>query len=231
MKIKNLTLLLIATIFMLTSCDQIKKAYEETFATNEKKHEDLEKLFNQGDNNIEKALQDAKDLMKGEEKGTSKAVQTQYIFLNPIELDNAQNKLYAFLDTKEIKVYGSIYITDSRIYFSVVNPQKPTEVDRYEYKNGEWRKDEPERLSAGDLENLDKETYLFSSVKLSNIHLFALNTMQKANGMEGAEMPTSFYLYHFSHRKPYWSTSIRTARADYSVEGDMDGNITKFEMR
>lgn len=256
MKLKFILAFLVIGLIAFTSCDEVKKAYHDTFKSSEEKQNDLAEIFsgNSSDRKEVKAkralieeysrLLDAQLPELNENKKDKmleiisrdidkrRRTEVSLLFL-PEKLDEIQAGLYHFLNTEEVSLYSSaLFVEDDRVRVTAVNPNNENEVDWYYYetKTGKWRKEDPVKLSRQDMERMDEKEFPLSSIKLSTAHTVFFEALKLLTEIEGAELPSSLTYYHHSHKK-YWNVTLSGSRADYKLEADVDGRITKFEMR
>jgi len=261
MKRKILLVSLFVGMLLFTSCDKVKNAFSETFGNEENRQKELSDAFNsprslsssrgkQREQTLEEALKEFRTVVdkSGSEfdKKQMEAVEQMVkkdmekwnnteisLLFQPDKLEEIQKELYQFLKTDEVKLYsGAIFVEDDRVRVVAINPQNKNEADWYWYetKTGKWRKEDPKKLSKSDMENIDKKTYLYSSINLRTAHKVYTEALKRLADVEGAELPSGPIFYHHPH-KQYWSMRLSGARADYSLEADIDGNVIKFEMR
>lgn len=261
MKRKFLLVSLLLGMLFFTSCDKVKNAFSETFGNEKNRQKELSDAFNnpgslssssgkQREKTLEEALKEFRAIVdeSGSEfdKKQMEAVEQMVkkdmekwnnteisLLFQPDKLERIQKELYQFLKTDEVMIYsGAIFVEDDRVRVVAINPQNKNEADWYWYetKTGKWRKEDPKKLSKSDMENIDKKIYPFSSIKLRTAHKVYTEGLKRLADIEGAELPSGTTFYYFPHKQS-WSMSLSGARADYSLEADIDGNVIKFEMR
>ena len=230
-------------LITFTSCDEIKKAYNETMTgkttlpdnTEEVNNETVE-VYNQL---IDKyfaelapvQVENIKEIAsRNLEKWHKKEVT---LLLQPQKLDEIQADLYRFMDTEEVMLYSTaLYVDDNRVRVTAINPKNKEAADWYWYETEtcKWSKKEPYKLSKRDLDKIDENVFPLSSLRFSTAHFVFLEGLKRLAGKEGAEMPATVYFFRFPHRK-YWNMSLKSDRADYTLEANEEGRITKFEQK
>lgn len=257
MKRKLTVVFFIIGLFVFSSCDELKKAYEETFRGSEGVQNELASIF---EGSADKHLENEDEVAKKVILQTyNHLIDMQFPELNELQkekalevigrdydkwrraeislyfqlqmLDVIQRQLYDFMNSGDVMLYSkAIFVEDNRVRVPVVNPRNEQEVDWYYYetKTGIWKKTDPIKLSQRDLERMDKSVFPLSSIKLSATTVILSEIMKKLPEIEGAEIPSSFVYYPYNES---WTTTVKGSRADYSVKADKDGNITKFERK
>lgn len=238
MKRKMAIAFLIGGLFSVTSCDEIKKAYNDTFKETSAQSEleqiykgntaplvvtekkSAEDLYNEALKLLqEKELGDALETMVNELKEAPKN-----FLADPERLKAIQQELQNLFPNKPLQISGStVMIMNNMVRLDLADPDHPENVDTYIYQKVKneykWVKGDPVKLSLSS----EKPQPL---VDLSTAHKVFLLAKEKMKTIEGATIPTNVYYYLHNQK---WQTTIDAARADYTLQTDTNGNLTKFE--
>lgn len=246
----------ILVLLTLTSCEEVKKAFYETFNSEEKQPESkeardrareekraeeeraelVERTANEALEGIEEALSGMDPALSQYIKGDVRTSLNREgeimppIFYDPQRLREAQESLYSFMGTDELYIYSTyIYFERHRIRLSLLNPNNPSEVDDYYYRTEteEWTKEDPVRLSVKDLDSMEEEISPIKEVDFGMAHKLFLEVLSRAGGLDGVEPLTVIY---YRHKWGQWGASINSERVDYSIQMNDNGDV-KFEQK
>lgn len=205
----------VGLLLLLTSCDFISTAYEETFRT-------------EGD--TEEGLSPDSTASTGA-VGAAEEVTPETVPVNILKdarkLDDIQEKLQAMFPGKPVSICPPhIYFNTDRIRVQVVDPDVPENVDWYHYdaETDRWEKKDPVKTSA----RIVRKPIPLTAVKFSTANSVYRQIAEKAAEIEGADTPTSLY-FSFNTAKWNWNARIEGSRADYTFTADKDGRPTAFK--
>lgn len=136
---------------------------------------------------------------------------------------------------KNIHVFKTIWFyggKNPRIEVSIQNPDKPDNIDKYEYKDGKWGEPQPVQISG----NGKISDYVFP---LSEIKFVSVVEMTKTYAAKAKEVgaiktePTMFYyIIEPAFNQKRWITeSVETEREKYGIEFNTDGTLKDFKKK
>ncbi len=134
---------------------------------------------------------------------------------------------------KKVMVFQDITFYDfqgGRITLSISDPNKPDNIDQYEYTNGAWGDPAPINLSgdgkvSDNLTNLDEINYkaIPNMMKIAD---------EKAKGVEGGKvgnMISFSYMPALNMRFFQLPDGIKGTRESYNLRFDKAGNVSEFK--
>ncbi|WP_437919469.1 hypothetical protein [Sphingobacterium sp. LRF_L2] len=132
------------------------------------------------------------------------------------------------LKNKSIKIYGSIHFyNDYRISLAIQNPDNPTYVDEYSYRDQAWSDPKPVILSkyekiAERTIDLDKIPFKYAN----NVY-----NILKRKSQEIGSKSTDYTVYVVINKQKirWYPGSITSDRSRYSIEFNDDGTLKSFE--
>lgn len=149
-------------------------------------------------------------------------------------LQKAEDALKALpkFQGKTVHVFQDVHFyEDGRIMIELQDPDKPENIDHYEFKNGKWSEPQPVQISGdGDMK---ANTTPLSDIKFATVATIYKNWNEKAAGVEGAQSNPLTHVY-FSlfvpNQSRKWHTSgVDGTREKYAIEYNMDGSIKEFK--
>ncbi len=248
-------------ILVFTSCNKVKEAYRETFKDHDDVQKELIDVFNMKEQSADpskelkinkkllldqyaKILETQFPQLTGKQKDSTLSMigrgidqwsqDSVSLLFQQKSLAQIEAELYKFLNTEEIMVYpGVVFIEHNRVRLTAINPARRQESDWYWYetKTGKWRKESPIKLTQQQQKEIEAEQFSLRSMHLATTAHTVLNeALKRLAEIEGAETPTTLTYFHHPH-KQYWYVMLQGARADYILETDKDGKVTRFERR
>lgn len=134
---------------------------------------------------------------------------------------------------KPVNVFQTIHFyggSRPRIMLEVQDPNKPENVDHYEYENGKWGEPQPVRLSGGGkmkdnvvpLKNIP-----FAAV--AKIHQAWVEKSKEVGGRQAMPEHVYFSLFVPTGKSKWYVEDIKTDRATYELEFKNDGTLKSFK--
>lgn len=212
----------IAFLALFSSCQQIKKSFEDTMKPRQQK--------------------DASDYSL-ERTGSSSSVTTdvtgpddikeQSVYASAEELEKIQAELMNLpkFKGKKIMMHQDLYFFDfqgGRISIKIQDPDKPENIDTYTYSKGKWLDPTPVKIS-GNLKMVDL-LYPLDKVKFSTVKKIHDTLIEEAKDIEGGTPSDHVYFVHLKVANmdvTHWYSSISGARKDVYLYFDVDGNLTE----
>jgi hypothetical protein len=153
-------------------------------------------------------------------------------FKSKERLAKAQQSLLDMPKFKGKKVFvfqSAHFFDDGRITLELQNPDKPTNIDHYEYKDGGWSEPTPVQIS-GDGDMKDNLTPM-DDIKFDVVATVYNNWNEKAKAVEGAKpLDHVYFSLWVPNQDRYWnSSSIEGTREKYNITFNLDGSVKKFE--
>ena len=136
---------------------------------------------------------------------------------------------------KPVNVFQTIHFyggSHPRITVDIQDPGKPDNIDHYEFEDGKWGDPVPVRIS-GDGRMKDN-VFPLNEIKFANIAKIAQTFSEKATEV-GAEETTVDHVYYSlfvpTGEKKWYTSDIKTPRAEYEFEFNKDGSLKSFKKR
>lgn len=145
-------------------------------------------------------------------------------------LQEAENSLRSLprFKGKKIVVYRSAHFYgDGRIILNIQDPTDPGIIDKYSYKNGQWQKPDPVRITQQDrlkdnLVSLDKAPFATANKVYETV-------LQKLQEINSDKTDVTVYFVPFQGGIRWYPTRLETERSRYSLMFDEAGNLLSFE--
>lgn len=133
---------------------------------------------------------------------------------------------------KKVNVFQDVHFYgDGRIMIELQDPDKPANIDHYEYKDGKWGEPQPVQIS-GEGEMSANMTPL-DDVKFEVVSTVYANWNEKAKTVEGATDKPLDHIYFtlwVPNQQRYWnSSSVEGTREKYNIEFNLDGSVKEFK--
>lgn len=170
----------------------------------------------------------------GSKNGNDNQKGTQDLLSDESTLKQAQESLKNMPTHKgkEIQVFQDVSIyNDGRIMINIQDPEKPENIDHYEYKNGKWSEPEPVQIT-GDGDMSANLTPL-KDIDFTKVPGMIKIYEEKVKEVEASEnRPISMTFQLSFNQERYWSAGyIKSPRAEYSIEFNVDGSLKEFKKR
>lgn len=202
--------ILLISFIGLFSCQKLSKSIQDTFSGDTIKiteaAEDAHSVRNNKNEKVADFMSNRQALQEAEN-----------LFRNRPELKG-----------KEIKIYNTIHFyRDYRIMLKIQNPDNPTYVDSYSYKDGMWGEPEPVVMSksddiAGNIVNLDRIPF----VNANNVYKELISKLTEI-GNKTADL--TVYVSTYKNRVTWYPRTISNERSRYSIDFNEDGTLQSFE--
>jgi len=218
---KTTAILLFLCGTIAVSCTQIKQSFEDTFKTDQPPSS----LTEQGEESDPRTA-----LADHESESDEYLAKPNFL----AELDALQSAEHQLLQNELFKghtpmVHSSVHFYgDGRVHINLQNPDIPTHLDSYSYRDGKWGSPEP--VSYRDYDEIQKELYPFDSVSFSAVHRFYQELQERMTDIPEVEPVTHIYYIPESKYSPAnWRASIVSPRERYSAKADSNGKIMEFK--
>lgn len=147
-------------------------------------------------------------------------------------LQKAEDELKALpkFNGKEVHVFQNVHFyNDGRIMIELQDPDKPANIDHYEYANGKWGEPQPVQISGDG--NMKDNTTPLNDIKFATVATVAKNWNEKAAAIEGVEPLSMVYFFlNVMRGDRYWNANtINGTREKYNITFNMDGSVKEFE--
>ncbi len=190
---------------------------------------------NQEENGDPKKVEEPAENQKTEEpkKEEPKVEEPKNLLEDASTLQKAKDALKALpqFEGKELKVFQDIYFyDDGRIKLSLQDPNKPENIDHYEYDEGQWKEPVPVQISGGG--NLEDNLFPLNEVKFETAVMVYKSWNEKAQEVEGHNEPLTSVRYALwvPNQTKEWKTGhIRGTRASYKISFNSDGTVKDFK--
>lgn len=212
---KSISLLL--CLVFLFSCKEMVQSIKDTFDP---------KVESQGKTSTSKEQESKVQKAKKE----TPAVEAQKTIASPIALQQAENSLRNLprFTGKNIIVYRSAHFyPDGRIKLNILDPNDPTSVDRYTYKNGNWQEPEPIQITRSDdisnnSINLDKAPFIVANRVYDTI-------IDKLKELQTDQTKVTVYYVPYKGKLRWFPTSLNTDRSRYAMKFNQKGQLISFK--
>lgn len=153
-------------------------------------------------------------------------------FQSKERLAKAQQSLLDLPKFKGKKVFvfqSAHFFDDGRITMELQDPDKPANIDHYEYRNGSWSEPTPVQIS-GDGDMKDNLTPM-DDIKFDVVATVYHNWNEKAKTVEGAKpLDHIYFSLWVPNQERYWNSSnIEGTREKYNITFNLDGSVKEFE--
>ena len=225
MRIRTNTITLCG-LLLIASCKQINKSFQDTIHPRPEKGDTqtVSSAFSGG-------ITDS--TIRPQEKHYSS------IFESAEKLDRIQAALLDLpqFKGKQIKLYQSLDFYDyqgGRISIKIQNPDTTENIDNYIYQDGKWQDPVPVKITG----NVGFMSFLMpvDRIRFSTAKKVYDQTTAKGKDVQGAkevQFVDFSYMKYGSHdrERAYWFTAVEGVRNDYSLDFDIDGNLTEMKPR
>lgn len=194
----------------LFSCQKLSKSIEDTFSGDTVKiteaKDDARSVRNDKNEKVVDFMSNKEALQKAED-----------LFRNRPELKG-----------KDIKIYNTIHFyRDYRIMLKIQNPDNPSYIDSYSYRDGKWEEPEPVVMSksddiAGNIVDLDRIPF----VNANNVYKELLTKLNEI-GNKSADL--TVYVSTYRNRVTWYPRTLSNERSRYSIEFNEDGTLQSFQ--
>lgn len=136
---------------------------------------------------------------------------------------------------KPLNIFQNIHFYGGkrpRITVEIQDPNKPENIDHYEFEDGKWSEPQPVRISGNG--NMKDNVFPLDEIKFADIAKIAQTYGEKAKEVEAKEtdLPHVYYSLFVSTGKKEWITGfLKTDRAEYEFEFNNDGTLKSFKKR
>ncbi|MGF6146990.1 Uncharacterised protein [Kingella potus] len=134
---------------------------------------------------------------------------------------------------KPVNVFQTIHFyggSDPRISVEVQDPNKPENVDHYEYENGKWNGPQPVQLSgSGRMKDNVVPLNKIPFAAVAKIHRAWSEKAKEVGGREAEPDHIYFSLFVPTGRSKWYVGDIETDRARYDFEFHNDGSVKSFK--
>lgn len=223
MKMKWLALVTAAALSLTACGDKNKQASDEPVKA--------------ATGNTAEAPKDA-DKPAEEAKPEAKPVVSSGNFLaDATALQAAEDALKALpqFGGKPLNIFQNIHFYGGkrpRITVEIQDPNKPENIDHYEFEDGKWSEPQPVRISGNG--NMKDNVFPLDEIKFADIAKIAQAYGEKAKEVEAKEtdLPHVYYSLSVPTGKKEWITGfLKTDRAEYEFEFNNDGTLKSFKKR
>lgn len=155
------------------------------------------------------------------------------LLTNQSALQKAEDALKALpqFSGKDVNVFQTVHFyDDGRIVIELQDPNKPQNVDHYEYKDGKWAEPQPVQISGGG--DMKANTTPLNDIKFATVATIAKNYLEKSATVEGAKQEIThvyFSLFVPNQKRSWRAGSIDGSREKYDIEFNMDGSVKEFK--
>ena len=177
---------------------------------------------------------DPKTATDGSKVETTKdeAQQSGNFLTDVTALQKAEAELKALpkFSGKEVNVFQNVHFyNDGRIMIELQDPDKPENIDHYEYANGKWGEPQPVQISGDG--NMKDNTTPLNDIQFATVATVARNWNEKAAAVEGVEPLSMVYFFlNVMSGERYWNANtINGTREKYHITFNMDGSVKEFE--
>lgn len=157
-------------------------------------------------------------------------------FADAASLQKAEDELRALpqFAGKELHVFQNVnFYSDGRIIIEMQDPNKPENIDHYEYRDGKWSEPQPVQIS-GDGDMKANITPL-NDIKFATAATIFNNWNEKAKSVEGAsakELTQIYYALFVPTGKRDWRTSaVEGTREAFNITYNNDGSIKEYKKK
>lgn len=183
---------------------------------------------NQTENGNSKEIENPAESKKVKE---AKQEAPKNLFGEANALQKAEEALKALpqFEGKELKVFQDVHFyADGRIKLSLQDPNKPENIDHYEYNKGQWNEPIAVQISGGG--DLDDNLFPLNEISFATVATIFKNWNEKAQEVE-AKKPLNHIWYSLwvPKQTKKWKTSdIEGTRAKYEINFNLDGSVKDF---
>ena len=216
------TFVILLGVLFMTSCKELRKSIDETL------HPVAQKKTAPTDSN---SASSSITFSSSSVFSSSSEQNFNSIFESAATLDSIQQELYNMPGFKGKKLFfmAGIYFYDYRggiISVDLQDPNNPENVDTYTYSNGEWEIQKPVKTTSNPHFPLKMLLMPLDEIKFSTAKKVYDIAWEKTKAIEGVERTQHVYFSQIKavHVKE-WYVMIRTARRDYRITFDVDGNF------
>lgn len=212
----------IVILAIFSSCQQIKKSFEDTMKPKPRKEETDQTTLLTG-----KSTSNSREI-----KDTHKNKQ-QSVYESAEKLDEIQAELMNLpqFKGKKINMHQDLYFFDfqgGRISIKIQDPDKPENIDQYDYSDGKWKDPTPVKVT-GNLKMVDL-LFPIEDIKFSTAKKIHDSLIEEAKNIEGGVPADHVYFVHMKVANmdvTHWYSSVSGARKDVYFYFDKDGNLTE----
>lgn len=179
--------------------------------------------------------QNGKNTTENQEEGNN--TENQGVTANFLSDENALKQAKESLENlpaykgKEINVFQNMRLSDDgRITIEVQDPEKPENIDHYEYENGKWSEPEPVQISGGG--DMSANITPIKDIDFTKLPSIVKIYEEKAKEVEAKKTrPDYVYFSLFvPNQMRRWGTpNIQTDRAKYQIDFNLDGSLKEFK--
>lgn len=155
--------------------------------------------------------------------------------VNAVELQKAQDALQALpqFAGKELNFFQEVNITNNVLQVNVQDPNKPENIDHYEYKweEGKWSEPRPVQLSGGG--DLKANLTPFKDVRFADVadkYMVLYNQIVEKEQLKPVEaVPSVITFVLIPHNQQrFWQASLDTDRSKSLLRMNMDGTLKEI---
>ncbi len=161
-------------------------------------------------------------------------VEVENAYADPEYMANAEKQLRNMdkFKGKDIKVFqGYNTYGDGRINISLQDPDKPENIDEYNYEKGKWLEPQPMQISGdGDM---SANVFSLSKAPFSSLPIAYKLWNEKANSLEDKVTNTCDFiavqLWVPTQELRMITSTMQTDRSTYNFVANLDGTMKSFE--
>lgn len=133
------------------------------------------------------------------------------------------------LKGKAVKVFQNIHFyADGRVMLTLQDPDKPENIDQYQYANGQWGTPKPVQLMGDG--KISSNVFPLKDIKFEAVAVIQAQLEEKAKAIEGGKPDGHIYLVLLVHNgTKKWYTNINGTRERWSGYFKPDGTLIEFK--
>lgn len=210
---------LIAAI-VLVSCKDLKKSIDDTLS-------DPKPITNNSVNISTTSYTENNHRFDTNEKDESVPFTSQQ---NQLEKAEKELRELPQFQGKSIFIYNVIHFyEDGRIITKLQNPENPTYVDEYNYKNGFWLPPTPVVLTKFD--NVKRNLVNLDKLPFKNVFQVYKVLEEKRKEIDDKSPDYTIYAIIKDNKIRWRSGSVGNERSKYDIEYNEDGTLKSFEQQ
>lgn len=130
---------------------------------------------------------------------------------------------------ESIVLHGAMHFYgDGRVITDIQNPQNPLHIDEYRYRDGQWEKRNPVRLSQS--RDWQRDLLPLDSVDFNAAYRVYHTVIEKQNEIGSTDVRSTVYMVPGDDTTRWYPTRIKNDRENYNLKFDRKGNLLHFEL-
>lgn len=208
---------------VFSSCQQVSDSIKQTYEP----QPDSTQFINGGFDRLKNEITAEIDQIQ-EQNNENKKVSVASHLDSLVFVEQALRTLPEFVG-EPIVLHGAMHFYgDGRVITDIQNPQNPLHIDEYRYRDGQWEKRNPVRLSQS--RDWQRDLLPLDSVDFNAAYRVYHTVIEKQNEIGSTDVRSTVYMVPGADTTRWYPTRIKNDRENYNLKFDRKGNLLHFEL-